>query len=302
MTAATAGAPNKSASNNAALGALLTMFAMLCFAGMDATSKFLVADYAVGQMMWIRCVILFFFAWFVVRRTGVRAALRTPRPGLQIARSLILLIESAIFVFCFKYLPLADAHALASTSPLIVIALGVIFLGERAGAARWLAVVAGFAGVLLIIRPGFRDFDWPLLVVLVGAGLWATYQILTRLAARHDSADTSLIWSALIALIATTFVAPIDWKWPTPAAWALIVGVAIIGSVANYALIKALDYAEAGALQPYSYTLLVWATLLGFVVFGDFPDVWTIVGAAVIVASSAFTWYHDRRSVNAARP
>jgi drug/metabolite transporter (DMT)-like permease len=268
---------------------------MLCFAGMDATSKFLVADYAVGQMMWIRCVILYLFAWFIVRRSGVRAALKTPRPGLQIARALLLVIESALFVFCFKYLPLADAHALASTSPLIVIALGVIFLGERAGTARWLAVVAGFAGVLLIIRPGFRDFDWPLLVVLVGAGMWASYQILTRLAARHDSADTSLIWSALIALIATTFVAPIDWVWPTAGAWALIVGVAMIGSVANYALIKALDYAEAGALQPYSYTLLVWATLMGFVVFGDFPDFWTIVGAAVIVASSAYTWHHDRQ-------
>ena len=294
MTAATAGAPNKTAPNTA-LGALLTMFAMLCFAGMDATSKFLVADYAVGQMMWIRCVILYLFAWFIVRHRGVRAALKTPRPGLQIARALLLVIESALFVFCFKYLPLADAHALASTSPLIVIALGVIFLGERAGAARWLAVVAGFAGVLLIIRPGFRDFDWPLLVVLIGAGMWASYQILTRLAARHDSADTSLIWSALVALIATTFVAPIDWVWPTAGAWALIVGVAMIGSVANYALIKALDYAEAGALQPYSYTLLVWATLLGFVVFGDFPDVWTIVGAAVIVASSAYTWHHGRQ-------
>lgn len=278
------------------------MFAMLCFAGMDATSKFLVADYAVGQMMWIRCIILFLFAWFIVRRTGVRAALKTPRPGLQITRSLILLIESAVFVFCFKYLPLADAHALAMTSPLIVIALGVIFLGERAGAARWLAVVAGFAGVLVIIRPGFRDFDWPLLLVLAGAGLWAGYQILTRLAARHDSADTSLVWSSLVALVATTFVAPIDWRWPTPAAWALLVSVAMIGSVANYALIKAFEYSEASALQPYSYTLLVWATLLGFVVFGDFPDAWTIAGAIVIVASSAYTWYHDRMASNAARP
>lgn len=295
MTAATAGTPK-----NASLGPLLTMFAMLCFAAMDAASKFLVADYAVGQMMWIRCIIMFLFACFLVRRTGVWAALRTPRPGVQVARSLILLIESALFVFAFRYLPLADTHALASTSPLIVIALGVVFLGERAGAARWLAVVAGFAGVLLIIRPGFRDFDWPLLLPVVGAVLWATYQILTRLAARTDSADTSLIWAAVIALIATTFVAPIDWRWPTLGAWVLIVSVAVIGSIANYALIKALDYTEAGAVQPYSYTLLVWATLLGFVVFNDFPDLWTIVGAVVIVASSAYTWYHDRRTAVAA--
>lgn len=128
---------------NTALGALLTMLAMLCFAVMDAISKFLVADYAVGQMMWIRYIIVFLFAWFVVRRQGLGGALRTRRPGLQIARSLIAIVEGGMFVLAFRYLPLADTHAVAATSPLIVIALGVLFLGERAGPARWLAVAAG---------------------------------------------------------------------------------------------------------------------------------------------------------------
>jgi len=277
------------------LGALLTMLAMLCFASMDAISKFLVADYAVGQMMWIRYVLLTLFACFIVRRQGVRSALRTRRPGLQIARSLIAVIEGAMFVLAFRYLPLADAHAVAAMSPLMVIALAVLFLGERAGPARWLAVLAGFIGVLLIIRPGLRAFEWPVLLPLFGALLWAVYQILTRLAARTDSTDTSLIWSALVALVATSFVGPIDWQWPTASAWGLMIAIAAIGAVAHYALIRALDYAEAGAVQPYSYTLLVWAALLGFVVFGDMPDGWTILGAAVVVASGLFTWHHDRR-------
>jgi drug/metabolite transporter (DMT)-like permease len=282
---------------NNMLGALLTMLAMLLFAVMDAISKWLVADYPVGQMMWIRYFLLCLFAWFIVRKRGQKAALRSTRPGLQIVRSLVAVIEGAMFVLAFRYLPLADIHAVAAISPLVVIALGVAFLGERAGVARWLAVLVGLVGVLLIVRPGFKAFDWPLLLPLVGAVLWAGYQILTRLAARYDPPDSSLLWSALVAFVATTFFGWIDWQWPTPAAWALMVVIAGLGAVAHYALIKALDYAEAGAVQPYSYTLLVWATVVGFVVFGDVPDGWTIFGAAVVVASGLYTWNHDRRAV-----
>jgi drug/metabolite transporter (DMT)-like permease len=282
--------------NRTALGALLTMFAMLCFAGMDTISKWLVADYAVTQMMWIRSALFFLFAWFVVRKRGLRAALRSARPGLQIVRSLVAIVEGAAFVLAFRYLPLADTHAVAATSPLLVIALGVLFLGERAGLARWLAVAAGFAGVMLIVRPGFRTIDWPLFIPLAGALLWATYQLLTRLSARFDTPDTSLVWSALVAFVATCFVGPLEWRWPTPAAWALMAVISLIGAAAHYALIKALDYAEAGAVQPYAYTLLVWATLLGWLVFDDIPDRWTILGAAIVVASGLYTWHHDRKA------
>ena len=288
------GSDGATARNNA-LGALLTMLAMLCFAAMDSISKFLVADYPVGQMMWIRSFFVFLFAWVVVRRQGVRAALRTRQPGLQLFRCLVAVIESAIFVLAFRYLPLADTHAVAATSPLIVIAMGVAFLGEKAGPARWLAVLAGFAGVLLIVRPGLRELDWPVLLPLVGAVLWAGYQVLTRLAARRDSPDTSLMWSAAVALAATTLVGPIGLQGPSAAAWGLMLAISLLGAVASYALIKALDYAEAGAVQPYSYSLLVWATVFGFMVFGDWPDAWTIVGAVIVVLSGLFTWHHDRR-------
>jgi drug/metabolite transporter (DMT)-like permease len=280
--------------NKTSLGALLTMFAMLCFAGMDAISKWLVADYAVTQMMWIRSALFFLFAWFVVRKQGLRAALCSKRPGLQIVRSLVAIVEGAAFVLAFRYLPLADTHAVGATSPLIVIALGILFLGERAGLARWLAVATGFVGVMLIVRPGFRTIEWPLLIPLAGALLWATYQLLTRLNSRFDSPSTSLLWSAIVAFIATSFVGPLEWTWPTPAAWALMAVISLIGAIAHYALIKALDYAEAGAVQPYAYTLLVWATLLGWLVFGDVPDGWTILGASIVVASGLYTWHHDR--------
>ena len=283
--------------NRNSLGALLTMLAMFCFAGMDAISKSLVVDYAVGQIMWVRYGLLCLFAAFVARRRGVGVALRTNRPWLQIARSLVAVVEAATFILAFRYLPLAETHAVAATSPLIVIALGVLFLGERAGLARWLAVAAGLVGVLLILRPGFRSFDWPLLLPLAGAVLWASYQVLTRLAARHDQPDTTLLWSAIVAFVVMSFVGPFVWRWPSATAWALLVAISLIGAVAHYALIKALDYAEAGALQPYAYMLLVWATVLGFLVFGNVPDGWTIVGAIVVVAGGLYSWRHDRRLV-----
>jgi drug/metabolite transporter (DMT)-like permease len=278
------------------LGALFTVLAMMGFASMDAMSKWIVADYAIGQMMWIRYGIFCVFAWLVVRRRGLVAAARTRQPWLQAARAGLAVIESAVFVLAFRYLPLADTHAVAATSPLIVIALGALFLGERAGAARWLAVAVGLAGVLMIVRPGFRTLDWPLLLPLLGALLWATYQMLVRLCARDDTPDTTLVWSAFTAFAATSFVGPWQWQWPDAMGWTLLLAIALLGALAHFALIKALDYAEAGAVQPYSYTMLVWATVLGALVFGDIPDRWTLLGAAVIVASGLYTWRHDRRA------
>jgi drug/metabolite transporter (DMT)-like permease len=291
-------------SSNTALGALFTVLAMLGFASMDAISKWLVADYSIGQMMWIRYAVFCVFAWLVVRRRGgFVVALRTSRPILQIVRALLAVVESATFVLAFRYLPLADTHAIAATSPLIVIALGAAFLGERVDRARWLAVIAGFAGVLLIVRPGFRTLDWPLLIPVAGAILWGSYQILVRLCTRTDSPQTTLVWSALAAFIATSFIGPWQWQWPDARSWALLGAMALLGALSHYALIRALDYAEASAVQPYSYTLLVWVTVLGVLVFGDFPDGWTILGASVIVASGLYSWHRDlRQAVSAARP
>ena len=288
--------------NRLTLGVLYILFAMLSFAGMDAISKWLVADYPIGQMMWIRYGVFCLFAWFMVRRQGLATAARTRRPWLQATRAVLGLIESAIFVLAFSYLPLADVHAVAATSPLIVIGLGVLFLGERAGVARWLAVAAGFVGVLVVVRPGFKAFDWPLLLPLASAVLWAVYQILVRFCAREDSPETTLVWSAFAAFAATTLVGAWGWQWPTAAGWGWLIAVSLVGALAQFALIKALDYAEAGAVQPYSYTLLVWVTALGFLMFGDVPDHWTLLGAAVIVASGLYTWQRNRKTASARLP
>jgi drug/metabolite transporter (DMT)-like permease len=287
---------------NRPLGALLTVLSMLGFAGMDAISKWLVSDYSIGQMMWIRYAVFSVVAWLIVRpRGGFAATRRSRRPVLQVTRALIAAVESAVFVLAFRYLPLADTHALGSTSPLIVILLGALFLGEKIDRARGLAVAVGFVGMLMIVRPGFRTIDWALFIPLVGAALWAVYQLMTRYCGRFDSADTTLVWSAVPAFFATCIFGPLEWVWPDAWGWSLLIAIALLGSLSHYALIRALDYAEASVVQPYAYTLLVWATVLGLVVFGQFPDGWTIAGAAVIVGSTFYSWRQERR-LNAATP
>lgn len=281
------------------LGAILTMLSMFGFAAMDSMSKWLVKDYPITQTLWVRYGIFTAFALLIahrtgIGRTGIGRAVWSARPWLQAGRSLLGVVENGIFVLAFLYLPLAETHAVAATSPLIVIAISVVFLRERAGIHRWLAVAAGFAGVLLIIRPGFNTLTWPLLLPLAGALLWAVYQVLTRLCAATDRPETTLLWTAALGFAATTLVGPWQWHTPDLTGWLLIFGVAVLGSLSHYALIRALDFAEAGAVQPYSYALLVWASLLGAVVFGDIPDRWTIFGGTVIVLSGIYTWNRDR--------
>lgn len=276
------------------LAALLTCLAMAGFASMDAMSKFLVRDYPIIQTLWVRYVIFTLFAAIVA---WPRVSLRSARPWLQAGRGVLALVENGVFVLAFFYLPLAEIHAIAATSPLLVIALSVPLLGEKAGPHRWRAVMAGFAGVLLIIRPGFHVLTWPLAIPLAGAFLWAAYQVLTRLIARADPMETTLLWTAVSGLAITTLLVPAVWVPPSPTAWVLLAGVGVLGSLSHFALIKALDHAEAGAVQPYAYTLLLWAIMLGFLVFGNVPDAWTIAGAAVVVLSGLYTWHRDRIGV-----
>ena len=279
---------------NPGLAALLTSLAMAGFAGMDAMSKFLVRDYPIVQTLWIRYVVFTGFAMIVA---WPHIGLRATRPWLQAGRGVLALVENGVFVLAFLFLPLADAHAVAATAPLLVVLLAVPMLGEHIGVHRWLAVLAGLAGVLTIVRPGFRESHWALLIPLGGALLWALYQVLTRLVGRVDRAETTLLWTAVAGLAGTTPLVPWFWVWPSPLAWVLMGGVALLGSLSHYALIKALDFAEAGAVQPYCYTLLVWAAILGFLVFGDVPDAWTIAGAGVVVLGGLYAWHRDRLGV-----
>ena len=270
------------------------VLAMAGFASMDAASKWMVRDYSVAQLMWVRYGFYCVFVAILVRKAGLLHTARTRRPWLQATRAFVAVIEAGAFVLAFRYLPLADAHALGSASPLIVVALAVPMLGEKVDLRRALAVVVGFLGVLVVVRPGFAELSWPLLIPLCAAFLWALYQILLRLCARTDTSDTTLLWSAAIGLLASSCVGPLNWVPMTGTAWGFMVLISLLGAGAHLALTKAMQFAEAAAVQPYSYTLLVWAAVLGAVIYGDIPDGWTFAGAALIVGSGLYTWHRDR--------
>lgn len=287
-------APLPRPATHTGLGIGLTLLAMLGFACMDAISKVLAGAIAIPQILWVRYILFTALAVVVLRRRGLARVWYSERPWLQGTRAVLLVVENGIFVLAFKFLPLADVHAIAAVSPLLVVALAVPILGERVGLRRWLAVFGGFLGVLAIVRPGFQEIGLPILIALSGALLWAVYQILVRLCQATDSSETTWLWSAVGGLGATTLVGPFTWTWPDAQGWVLLVTIAALGSGAHLALIKALGMAEAGALQPFGYTMFLWAVVIGYLVFGHIPDAWTLSGAGLILLSGLYAWHRGR--------
>ena len=169
------------------------LLAMFLFACMDAVNKYLAASYAIVQIVWVRYLFFVAFAILLVRPRRIALPVRTVGFWLQVVRSLLLIAEIGTFVWAFRYLPLADVHALAAITPLLVTALSVVMLGERVGWRRWCAVASGFIGVLVIVRPGFAEIDWRILIPLLGALLFAIYQILLRIVARYDLAALPVV-------------------------------------------------------------------------------------------------------------
>ena len=268
--------------------------AMLLLAGMDGISKTLAADYAVPQILAVRFLIFCLFALAIARPKSLAAAFRSHHPYLQIARSLIITLEVGVFILAFRYLPLADAHAIAGIAPLLVTALAVPILGEKVGLRRWSAIAIGFLGLLVIVRPGIGVFNPAALIPLAGAGLWSVYQILVRKVA-DDSAATSLLYMAVIGAAVMSVLAPFFWRPPDLAGWLLLLSLGVVGSLGHFILIKAFQFAPASSLQPFHYVVLLWATVIGYVVFGDLPDMWTIAGAGIIAASGLYAFYRERR-------
>jgi drug/metabolite transporter (DMT)-like permease len=275
-------------------GIACALAAWLLFAGMDAGSKLLAEHYAIVQILWVRFLSLLAVAAWLAARHG-RAGLTTRRLALQSLRSLMLTVEIGLFIWTITVLPLADAHAILAIAPLIVTALSVPLLEERVGIRRWSAIGVASLGMLIILRPGFGVVHPMALVALLCAAMWSLYQILTRIVSRTDPPSTTLFYTALIGALALTVIGPFYWRAPDASGWALFALVAVLGASGHYLLIKALQLAPASLLQPFAYSVLVWATVVGFTVFGTLPDLLTVLGATIIVASGLYTFARERR-------
>ena len=296
MSEAATVSPSDTDSRSHRLGVVLCLTALFVFACQDGVTKVLIRDYSVAQIVMVRFWVFAAFAVvFVSMRGGVAAATRSRRPMLQMVRSLLFVGEIALFAFGLHYLGLAESHALFATFPLIATALAIPILGEKVGWRRWFGVAVGFVGALVIIRPGLGLFQPAGLIALACAFCFALYSLMTRLASFRDSFETSTLYMAVIGCLAATIVGLPLWRAPDANGWGLLVLISILGTFGHMLLVKALQYAPASLLQPFNYTLLVWASLIGFAVFEEIPDLWTVAGAGLIVAGGGYVIWRERQ-------
>jgi drug/metabolite transporter (DMT)-like permease len=284
---------------------LLTLVAMGMFGSMDGFSKALVQHYPAWLVLWLRhLVALPLVILILAPRHPLRTLRATRRPGLQVLRTLLLVVEMGLVLIAFRTMPLADAHAILAATPLVVTALSVPLLQERVGWRRWLAVGIAFTGVLLIVRPGLTAIQPAALIAILCTVMYACYQILTRLAARTDPADTSYLVQTALATCFLSLVGPFFWMPIEPRHLPAILALGVLGAAGHYCLVRALTMAAAVVVQPFTYTMLVWAVVIGYLVFGDLPDAWTIAGAALVVSAGIYAAWreHQRGRAAAARP
>ncbi len=275
-------------------GILFMCLAICIMPAMNAIAKYLVAGYPMPQVVWARFTGHFLFT-IAIFFPGLGWRLFLPaRPAMQLGRSAVMFTSNGLFIVALATISLPTSSAIMFTAPLMVTALSVPFLGERVGPRRWAAVIFGFAGALLIIRPGVGGMQWGALLTTGSAVLFAIYQIMTRKIGDDDPAETSIVYMALIGAVAMSAALPFFFVAPRePLDWFLFGGMGCLGGVTQYFVIKALQCAPASTVAPFLYGELIGATLLGFIIFGDFPDPWTWTGAAIIVASGLYVAYRE---------
>lgn len=286
------------------IGIGLTCLAMAIFSAMDGLSKLLTAQFPPPQIAWSRFLFILLFLTPVVLFRGGARKLRSTRPPLQIARGFCMLFSALLFIFGLSYLPIADATSIGFVSPLFVTALSIPILNEKVGIRRWSAVLVGFVGILVLVRPGSSSFTAAGFFPVASSACWALGLIITRIMQSSDSVLTTLAWSTGVGFIALTPIALPLWHPPSAESWALLAVAALLSMIGQLFLISAFRFAPASLLAPFSYTQIVWATLIGLFVFGTVPDPHTGIGAAIVVASGLYILHRERvvRGLNRSPP
>ena len=279
---------------SAALAGIGLMLAgVFLFSLNDAVGKWLVATYSVGQLLLIRSgttlILLAPFIW----RAGRDAFVSAPRPGLQILRIVLSTLEVAMFFWAVAYMPLADAVTFYLAGPIYVAAFSVLFLGERVGWRRWTAVLVGFCGVVIALRPSAASFTLPALIALCGSVFYALLMIATRMV--KDTNDTVLMTTQFAGSFAFgVLTAPFGWVTPTVHDLAFLSGFGVVSIAALFCINRSLKLAPASVVVPYQYSLILWSVLLGWQMFGELPDGYTLTGAVIIVGAGLYLFWREQ--------
>ncbi len=282
---------------NERLGIFLMVITTIVFASQDGLSKYLATEYNVYMVVMIR---YWFFAAFVMtissrKPGGVKRVAKTKTPLLQIFRSLILVAEMCVTILAFTLLGLAETHAIFASYPLIIAMLSGPILGEHVGWRRWLAICVGFVGILIILKPGNDIFSGYALVPLAGAILFALYGLLTRHAGQCDNSSTSFFWTGIVGCIAMTAIGLNFWDPVSQADWIIMLILSASGMLGHFLLIKCYEVAEASAVQPFAYLQLIWASIIGIIIFGEQITTNVFIGACIIVGAGLFTLWRERK-------
>ena len=254
----------------------------------DAVSKYLTQSFPVGQVICLRqAATLIFIVPYVMLATGWGALRVVSWPG-QLTRGALFVAGASMMVLGLSLLPIATVITIMFVSPTFIAALSMPMLAERVGMSRWIAILAGFAGVLIVVRPGGAAFEWALLIPVAGSFVNALRDIMTRRLARTETSIGILFWSAIIVTAASATTAVSGWQPVSLDAVAWFAALGVLNAGAHFLLIEGYRLAEAAVVAPVRYTGLIWAVVLGYVVWGDLPDAWVVAGAAVIVASGVY--------------
>lgn len=284
-------------SDRTGLGIALMCLTCLIFAGQDAFSRLLGAEYPPLLIVMLRYWV---FALFVIvmvsrRKGGLRRAIRTRRPKTQFLRGAILVIETTIMIESFVRLGLVGTHAIFTAYPLLVAALSGPILGERVGWRRWAAIGVGFVGILIILKPGGADLNLGAGLAFASALMFAIYGLLTRHVSRDDPSEVSFFWTGIAGAITVTILGIRQWEWLAPVDWIWMGLLCALGILSHWMLIRAYEVAEASALQPFAYTQLVWVSVIGVLIFGEVLEPNVVIGAAIVVAAGLFTLWRARQ-------
>jgi len=288
--------PNSAAQRQSRMaGIALMCAALLCFSCLDATAKWVNRSVDPMVTVWARYISAAFLTFLVINPRTQPGALRTRRLPLQLLRSALLLASTLCNFFALKYLQLVETQSIIFATPLLVALLAGPLLGESIGWQRMTAIAIGFVGILVITRPGLGTMHPAVLLSVASTVAYAFYNIVTRMLASSDSVATTTLYSSVAGIVFVTPVLP--WIWttpPSPLTWFLLATTGFYGAFGHWLLILAHARAPAAILSPFIYTQIIWMLVLGYVLFGDWPDGWTFVGAGIVIASGLYLLYRER--------
>jgi drug/metabolite transporter (DMT)-like permease len=290
------------AKDNVPRGIMFMIAATVLFALSSAIAKWQVAIYPVGEVMFLRSFSSLIVCAAIILPVAGFSVFATQRPRDHLARGLSQSISQTFTVMAFSLMPLAGAIAINFSAPLWSALLSVVWLKERAGRARWTALLVGFAGVLIVADPGADSLTLGASFALANAVMYGSVTVAVRGMTATESTNTLLMWQMVIIAVMHSFLLLFGWRWPTPADAAMLALSGVANALAQYLWTRALHLAPAAAVSPFYYFLLVWALVIGFVAWGDVPTVGLLAGSAIVVASGLFLLWHETGRARRATP